>query len=226
MADNSINQLIPIKDESSLAFNELFDRLGTLDLTSLLVYLVDEVEASALPHLAEQFHVMGNEGWLQVNTDTEKRNLIKQAVDIHKYKGTKYALLKILEMLNLQGRVREWFEYGGQPYCFKVEAGFADRGADENLISKIEDLINEYKNERSHLDNLEIFLITVCNAPKYGLCLFTGDEITVYPKPKLLHFDDENWNEKNWSENPVINTRVEPIIWNSENFDDKGWAFG
>lgn len=221
-----MDNLIPIKDENSQAFNELFNRLGTLDLTPLLVYLIDGVEESALPHLAEQFHVMGTEGWLQVKTDAEKRNLIKQAIDIHKYKGTKYALLKVLEMLNLQGRVREWFEYGGQPYFFKVEAGFADRGADEDLISRIEDLINQYKNERSWLDSLEIFLITVCNAPKYGLCLFSGDEITVYPKPEFLHFDNENWDEKNWSEDPIINTRVNPIFWDSHNWDDKGWGFG
>ncbi len=54
MADK---RLIPIKDENSLAFNELFDRFGTLDLTVLLIYLVDNVNSSALPHLAEQFHI-------------------------------------------------------------------------------------------------------------------------------------------------------------------------
>ena len=85
--------LIPIKDESSLAFNELFDRLGTLDLTPLLVYLIDNVEASALPHLAEQFHVTGNEGWKLSSNQEKQRELIKESVKIHKIKGTK-ALLR------------------------------------------------------------------------------------------------------------------------------------
>lgn len=218
--------LIPIKDESSLAFNELFDRLGTLDLTPMLVYLVDNVEASALPHLAEQFHVMGDEGWLQVKTEAEKRNLIKQAIDIHKYKGTKYAILRVLEMLSINGTVKEWFEYKGDPYFFKVELNFIERGLDGKLISKLEDLINEYKNERSWLESFCIFLTTTCNSPKYGLCAITGDQITVYPKEHLIAWDDENWDIPNWAERIPEKLISIDSHWDTDNWDVNGWAFG
>lgn len=33
----------------------------------------------ALPHLAEQYHITGNEGWLQCRNDEEKRDLIKRS---------------------------------------------------------------------------------------------------------------------------------------------------
>jgi len=55
MADD---RLIPdgIHDISAEGFNAIADRLGAIDLTPLLVYIIDQVDASALPHLARQFH--------------------------------------------------------------------------------------------------------------------------------------------------------------------------
>jgi len=84
MADK---RLIPpgIKDLNTETLNELIDRLGTLDLTPLLVYIIDHVDSSALPHLAWQFHI---EGWELARTEQEKRNLIKKAIELHRYKGT------------------------------------------------------------------------------------------------------------------------------------------
>ncbi|KKP40318.1 MAG: hypothetical protein UR30_C0005G0099 [Candidatus Peregrinibacteria bacterium GW2011_GWC2_33_13] len=178
MADTS---LITIKDESSLAFNELFERLGTLNLTPMLIYLIDNVEASALPHLAEQFHILGNEGWLFAVSDEEKRALIKNAVQIHKYKGTKYALEKVLEVLNLNGKIFEWFDYGGNPYHFRVILDFFNRGFDETTEKQLLDLIEETKNVRSVMETLEINLATQAQQKLIALCL-TGEDITIYPK--------------------------------------------
>ena len=64
--------LSPINDNSSKTFDDLFSRFNSLDTDRLLVYLVDSVDSSALPHLAEQFHIMGNEGWLFAKTEQEK----------------------------------------------------------------------------------------------------------------------------------------------------------
>jgi|GEM_PF-5575042 len=88
MADQ---RLIPpgIRDQNIEALNELIDRLGNLDLTSLLIYIIDHVHESALPHLAWQFHI---EGWELAKTVEDKRNLIKRAIELHKYKGTLYGI--------------------------------------------------------------------------------------------------------------------------------------
>ena len=88
MADK---RLIPpgIKDLNTETLNELIDRLGTLDLTPLLVYIIDHVDSSALPHLAWQFHI---EGWELAQTEQEKRNLIKRAIELHRYKGTLFGI--------------------------------------------------------------------------------------------------------------------------------------
>lgn len=151
MADK---RLIPtsIRDTSTEALNELIDRLGTLDLTPLLIYIIDNVHASALPHLADQFHVAELEGWSFAQTDVEKRALIKRALELHRYKGTTWAIKKVFEVLSLEAEIQEWFQYDGNPYKFKVFLKSVIQ--DEDTYKKLVDLINEYKNVRSWLDSI------------------------------------------------------------------------
>ncbi|MBJ4230017.1 phage tail protein I, partial [Salmonella enterica subsp. enterica serovar Weltevreden] len=103
----------------SILANIAAERFAQIDLTALLVYLVDIVDASALPSLAGQFHVQGLEGWLFAANEQEKRELIKQAIELHKYKGTPWAVRRVLEILSLPGTISEWFDYGGKAYFFK-----------------------------------------------------------------------------------------------------------
>lgn len=178
MANNDIDQLISIKDENSQAFNKLFDRLGTLDLTPILIYLIDNVKTDVLPHLAEQFHILGNEGWLFTKTEDEKRQLIKSAVQIHKYKGTKFALEKVLEILNLNGKITEWFAYGGNPYHFMVILNLFTRGFDQNSEKQLLDLIDETKNVRSVMEKLEVNFSSKAEN-KIITAFITSEEITL-----------------------------------------------
>jgi phage tail P2-like protein len=166
-----VNQrLIPdgIKDNSTLAFNELVDRLGTIDITPLLIYLIDNVNQSALVHLADQFHILGNEGWNMVSTDFEKRKLIKDAIKNHRYKGTKYSIVKALESIGFIVELKEWFEYEGTPYHFKLKLSSASYTSQDNLSSKICQYVDEYKNVRSVLENLELDLPAISNIPVIG----------------------------------------------------------
>lgn len=95
MADE---RLIPgsIADDSALAYNEMADRLGSLDLVPLLVYIVDLVPAGALPHLIEQFHVAGIEGATLAETEQNQRELIKNAIGLHRTKGTPGAIKRAI----------------------------------------------------------------------------------------------------------------------------------
>lgn len=167
MADK---RLIPngIHDISTEAFNELIDRLGTLDLTPLLVYIIDDVDASALPHLAEQFHVAGLEGWELAETEEEKRTLIKKAIELHRYKGTLWAVKHVFKTLNIQADIVEWFENGKEPYTFNVKLMFEK---DVKYLKQLFDLIDAYKNVRSHY-NIDVdFIRRVQFKTKAGACL-------------------------------------------------------
>lgn len=74
-------------------------RLAEIDLTVLLVYLVDMVQESALPWLAEQFSLADGDGWDLAESDEAHRALIKGAIELHRYKGTPWSIREILRRL-------------------------------------------------------------------------------------------------------------------------------
>ncbi len=156
MRAKSMNEITPLNDISSKVFDELFSRLQDLDTDALLVYLIDTVDESALVHLAEQFHIMGNEGWLLTKTEVEKREIIKKAVELHRYKGTKYALVKVLNSFNINGEIQEWFEYEGNPYHFKVNIFLQNYAYNQKVFESLKKMIEEYKNVRSVLEEISI----------------------------------------------------------------------
>ena len=162
-----MNSLAPIDDINLKIFDEICEeRFAGLDLECILVSIIDNVPADALPHLAEQYHITGNEGWLQALNEQEKRELIKSAIKMHRYKGTKYAIEEIFKTLNIVG---------------KVILQIFNRSINEETEKKLRDLINEYKNERSWLEEIQFYLTTNAKMHAYSACI-TQETITVNSK--------------------------------------------
>ena len=74
------------------AFDASFQALPDYD--DYFLYDIDNVDPAYLPWLARQFHV---DGYNQANTEDDKRNLIKQATALHRYKGTPWVIKEILK---------------------------------------------------------------------------------------------------------------------------------
>jgi len=151
------NLLNPIflKDSKYRAVEKLLENLHNelieKTVAELIYPRIDEIEnEELLDLLGWQFHI---EGWELAKTIEDKRRLIKSAIELHRYKGTPYAIKKVLEALGLSGDIKEWFEYGGEPYKFKV---YISSIPSEELWERLIHLINEYKNERSWLDAIGI----------------------------------------------------------------------
>lgn len=81
-----------------------------------------------------------------------KEKLVSDSLLWHKRRGTKDAVQEALLSVYRVGTVREWYEYGGRPYHFKLENIDSDlaREKRESLIR----LINLSKNLRSWLDSI------------------------------------------------------------------------
>ena len=167
-------------DERFQTLGKLAARISDIDRSPVLVYLVDQVNASALPHLAEQLHLLG-EGWQFARDDDERRKLLKRAVERHRYKGTPWAIRQVLETLALSGQISEWFQYGGQPYHFKINVDLSTHGMDEATFDALVALITEYKNVRSHLEQLSISLVNRSPVPSIAAATLGGEVATVYP---------------------------------------------
>jgi len=159
----------------------LWEQHAKLPLDKLLLYLVDTAPEVALLPLAEQFHVMGAEGWAVAETDAQQRNLIKNSIALHRTKGTPWAIKQVLVTLGMNGIVSEWFEYDGEPYHFRIDIDLSGRGMGQNDIARLTELVNEYKNARSHLEALTLNVTVRSNVPRIGAALYSGEVLTVLP---------------------------------------------
>lgn len=170
LADEGIKALIEAIDPE---FEKVKD-----EIVNVLIYpRIDKLSEEVLDLLAWQFHI---EGYDLATDITEKRNLIKKAIQLHKYKGTKYAIQEVLKALNLDGQIKEWFEYSGDPYHFKVDINLKYQGIEADTYDKLFNLINEYKNVRSQLDSLNIYL-TSHLTDYMAIATLSGHATTVYP---------------------------------------------
>ena len=135
-----------IRDEHTLALNELEELyIDKFDLRKLLIYYIDGVDASALPALAYQFNVLDPE-WNLVTTEQQKRDLIKNALDLHRYRGTPWAIRNVFEMLGIFAELSEWFEFGELPgrYMIKLKTPVPKQTSDLLFA-----LIKKYKRKSS-----------------------------------------------------------------------------
>lgn len=140
---------------------------------------VDQCPADVLPWLAWAVSVdVWNNDW----PDATKRAVIRDSIQVHKQKGTIGALRRALASFVFAGiRIQEWFEYGGEPFTFRVYAVLHEDGmslADADLIYTS---IMHTKNLRSHLDFFRPELETANNRPTYGVAFGHLETTTIYP---------------------------------------------
>ncbi|MBS1776293.1 MAG: phage tail protein I [Bacteroidetes bacterium] len=149
-------------DPLQLPHIEAFDllckqRLDALQLDKLLIYLINSVDAKALYYLAEQFDLLGYKGWKLADTDAKKRALIKNAIELHRYKGTIYAIRKALAALGypnvtITEHVTHWA-------TFKLSLNIGNNTLTPSAIADIEAVVNEYKNVRSHFWGIQFQVV-------------------------------------------------------------------
>lgn len=87
-------------DERFVHLCELLDEtLANLDIKVMLVYLIDLLKPSLLPVMAEQFSLLDEAAWLLAESEDAKRNLIKNSVELHRFKGTPWAIREVTRLL-------------------------------------------------------------------------------------------------------------------------------
>jgi len=149
-----------------VAHDVVAERWDNWDLTEFLVYLVDTCAASALPYLAEQFNVDGLRGFRVAQTEAEQRELIKQAIVIHKRIGTPWSIKEACRTVGfpiiiLEEGVPEYPGAEPQPEDWARFNVFVsadnDRPVTAEMMNQIRAFITIYKPERSHLQKLGFF---------------------------------------------------------------------
>lgn len=147
------------KDKSAVSIGDgtaelLAARLREIDL--LRIYTrIDELDEEMLDILAYDFKV----DWWDPNYSVEeKRQTLKDSWLVHKKMGTKAAVEAAISAIYPATQVKEWFEYGGKPYFFKLLIDLTGVIANPEAHERILNRVSYYKNLRSHIDEIEYII--------------------------------------------------------------------
>lgn len=117
------------------------------------VTIADVCPPDQLPILAWEYSV---DEWVPAWSDAQKRNAINVSFDIHRYKGTSYAVDTAVATLGHSSVIEEWFEYGGHPYRFRVNVNLApEQVFTQEQIDQVVRVALRTKNVRSYLEYLQ-----------------------------------------------------------------------
>lgn len=145
-------------DESMAALAEsiagvLADRPG--EIQNLLIYSrIDQLPEDLLDILAHDFKV---DWWDSDYTLEEKRRTLKDSWRVHRTLGTKAAVVTAISAIYPDTQLQEWFEYGGQPYHFKLLIDATYDNVDPDKHQRVLDRVAYYKNLRSVMDEVEYY---------------------------------------------------------------------
>lgn len=117
-------------------------------LQSLMIYTgIDSQPEEVLDELAKQWHI----DWYDPEDSLEaKRKNIKVSLAVHRSKGTAYAIEQAVKASFGSAWVEEWFDYGGQPYHFRIFVSNPDVTAGKAV--QFERMVEDIKNVRSYLE--------------------------------------------------------------------------
>ena len=165
LKDILIPKLADILPRNILADKQMYAAAEALDLELkalsydafqvLHIPRLDELNHDVLDTLAWQFHCDFYEP-STMSLDV-KRNLIRESILLHRIKGTPQSVEDFLGYFGIKATVKENWEYGGEPYFFRLTVSdVAFLGDDGDTFMR---LVYAAKNERSWLD-LFIFDLT------------------------------------------------------------------
>lgn len=150
-----MDSLLPyaMQDESNLALEECINHALDIDMTNFLTTIVDNLSDAVLYEKAKMFHITGIEGWNDCKTRAERESLVKNAIRIHRSKGTVSSIKS-----RLNGTVIEyhsWQEYGGIPNHFRIKV-LTEEMLDVQTYKKILTAVEEFKRLSSKQDKIEV----------------------------------------------------------------------
>lgn len=141
---DNMRELAEVIDEKMAEINQMSELVS-------IYPRIDKLSSNLVDALAIQFHVDYYDKSLPLDT---RRSLVKKSMCWHLRKGTKGVVQEMVQTVFASGVIHEWYEYGGDPYYFRVELMTPMRITQDNLNLLVK-LINLVKNVRSWLDELD-----------------------------------------------------------------------
>lgn len=138
--DAKLTDLLPSNMRNDPKINSIgsaFDAMNSIVVENIskvfVLANIQGLDSDVLDLMATEMHVDYYNQALPLET---KRNLVAQSGAIHRIKGTKAAIEKVIKIVFGSAQVQEWFEYGGTKGTFRV-------------------LVNEFPNYDSQTDEIK-----------------------------------------------------------------------
>lgn len=160
LSDADILRLLPafMRDDTAVTAltsgsNDVIRQLANkIRLLSTWDHL-DDMTSKELDELAWELNIPWYDN---AASDEAKRIVIKQSDQVYATLGTKWAVEQVVTAYFFSALVREWWEYGGQPYHFQVVRIDGDMIEPEVYV-RLESAIRKVKNVRSWLDGVSLY---------------------------------------------------------------------
>ena len=147
------------KDPSAVALAEaMADLLARRpdEIEQLRIYpVIDRLDERLLDILAYDFKV---DWWDADYSLEEKRRTLKDSWRVHKLLGTKAAVEMAISAIYPRTTVLEWWEYGGEPYHFRLDINITNDSIDSDKQRRVLERLEYYKSLRSHNDGVTYFV--------------------------------------------------------------------
>lgn len=161
--------VIGLSAAADLIFQRLYERILQMDFFTKLELLTDQ----DLDYIADAQNIVWYD---RQSTKDVKINVIKNAEKVFWYMGTVSAVESVMNDIFGESEIKEWFDYDGNPYHFKILS--YDPDVTEEDVKSFLAAISRVKRKGAVFDNIEIAL----NADykmTYGFKICSGDFITL-----------------------------------------------
>ena len=126
------------------------------EIERLRIYpAIDTLDEPLLDILAHDFKV---DWWDPEYSLEEKRRTLKDSWRVHRLLGTRAAVEMAISAIYPHTQVLEWFEYGGEPYHFRLDINITNDHIDSDKQRRVLERLNFYKSLRSHNDGVTYFV--------------------------------------------------------------------
>lgn len=114
------------------------------------------------------------------------KGLLKEPLKSYFLEGTEYYLNKALSAVYGSAHISQWYEYGGEPYWFKVALDVKiGGGIDLGKLDELKATAYKFKNVRSVMEGIKINISTGSDERKpcahIGAATVHGQSLSVYP---------------------------------------------
>ncbi|HCJ98946.1 MAG TPA: phage tail protein I [Serratia grimesii] len=173
-------------------------RLSAITVALRTLWTPTSCPVELLPYLAWALSV---DRWDKSWPAAKKIEAIQQSYWLHRRKGTRAAVRRVIESMGFSATFAEWFETEGERGTFTLEIDVNDVGITKKTLDELNRLINDAKPVSRHISGIN--LVTKSQGFIYASAAgYTGDVLTTFPdgyqyEQEIKHDETIKYNSRN-----------------------------